>query len=247
MRRTAIGLTVSLMGGAAAAFALAVGPAVAADLGATPAAPGKARAYIAPLYDWTGFYVGAHGGGGWSNATLGDPTGANFAPLGTDVHVSGSGWLGGGQLGYNTQLGAWVFGIEGDLSYTDVRGSTTSPLGANVSTRLNWLGTVTGRLGIAWDRTLLYAKAGAAFGENSYRVPLAADFRGDDVRIGWTVGAGAEYNLFGNWSVKAEYNYIDLGTRTVTATSPAGASIPIDAKATEHMIKLGANYRFEPQ
>jgi len=224
---------------------MVAGPAAAADLGRVPA-PAPGVPYIAPLYDWTGFYFGAHGGSGWSSATVTDPTGAAFAPPGAGVSVSGNGWLGGGQLGYNTQIGAWVFGIEGDLSYTDIRGTTTSPFGVDITTRLDWIGTVTGRLGIAWDRTLVYAKAGAAFGETSFsgRVPLVVDFRGKDTRAGWTVGAGAEYALWDNLSVKAEYNYIDLGTRTVTATSPAGASILADAKATEHMIKLGANYRF---
>jgi outer membrane immunogenic protein len=214
-----------------------------------PPAPATAVPYVAPLYDWTGFYLGAHAGSGWNSSTFRDPTGAAFAPPGIGVDVAGQGWLGGAQLGYNYQLGAWVFGIEGDLSYTDIRGTTTSPLGVEMSNRLNWVGTVTGRLGIAWDRTLVYAKAGAAFGESSYsaRVPLVVDFRGKDTRTGWTVGAGAEYALWNNWSVKAEYNYIDLGTRTVTATPPAGGSIAADAKVTEHMIKLGANYRFNWQ
>jgi outer membrane immunogenic protein len=230
----------------AAGVWLSAGPGVAADLGPVPKAPAPSVPYVAPLYDWTGFYIGGHGGHGWSSSMLRDPTGAAFAPPGAGVDVAGSGWLGGGQLGYNHQLGAWVFGIEGDLSYTDIRGTTASLLGVAMSTRLSWAGTVTGRLGIAWDRTLVYAKAGAAFGETSYsaRVPLVVDFRGKDTRAGWTVGAGAEFALWQNWSVKAEYNYIDLGTRTVTATSPAGAPLPIDAKVTEHMIKLGANYRF---
>jgi outer membrane immunogenic protein len=222
------------------------GPAAASDLGRATDVPVKAAPYVAPSYDWTGFYVGGHVGPGWSGATLTDRTGATFAPPGTGVNVSGSGWHGGAQFGYNMQLGAWVFGIEGDLSYTDVRGTTTAPLGASVDTRANWIGTVTGRLGFAWDRTLLYAKAGAAFSEGSYRasVPLVVDFQGKDTRAGWTVGAGAEYALWDNFSVKAEYNYIDLGTRTVTLTPPAGASILADAKITEHMIKLGANYKF---
>lgn len=225
---------------------LAAAPAIAADVAPAPPPPAKAPPYIAPLYDWTGFYLGGHVGPAWSSSTIGDPTGAAFAPRGADVNVSGSGWLAGGQMGYNRQLGAWVFGIEGDLSYTDIRGSTTSPFGAGITTQPNWLGTVTGRLGIAWDRTLLYAKAGAAFGEVDYtvRAPTVVS-RGTDTRTGWTVGAGAEYALWDNWSVKAEYNYIDLGTRTVTTTSPAGPPLPADAKVTEHMIKLGASYRFK--
>ena len=147
------------------AVALAGGPVAAADVSPLPS---KSPPYVAPLYDWTGLYLGGHGGAGWSSATVRDPTGVTFAPPGTGVSISGDGWLGGVQLGYNHQLGAWVFGIEGDLSYTDIRGSTTSPFGVDISNRLNWVATVSGRLGIAWDRTLLYAKAGAAFAENSY-------------------------------------------------------------------------------
>jgi outer membrane immunogenic protein len=224
---------------------MTAGPLAAADLERTPAPVVKSPPYVAPLYDWTGFYFGAHGGPAWSDGTVKDPTGAVFAPPGAGVNVSGSGWLAGGQLGYNKQLGAWVFGLEGDLSYTDIRGSTTSPFGVNVSTRLDWLGTVTGRLGIAWDRTLVYAKAGAAFGETSVsaQLPLIVA-HGADTRAGWTVGAGAEYALPNNWSVKAEYNYIDLGTRTITATTPLGPPIAADTKASEHIVKFGANYRF---
>lgn len=223
---------------------LTAGPLAAADIGRTPAAPAPSPPYVAPLYDWTGFYAGAHAGPGWSSSTVRDPSGAVFAPPGGGVNVSGDGWLAGAQIGFNKQLGALVFGIEGDLSYTDIRGSTTSPFGANVSTNLNWLGTVTGRLGIAWDRTLLYAKGGAAFGETSVsaRLPVAI-VQGTDTRAGWTVGAGAEYALPNNWSVKAEYNYIDLGTRTVTSPSPAGP-IAADTKSTEHIVKFGANYKF---
>jgi outer membrane immunogenic protein len=182
--------------------------------------------------------------------TATDRIGGAFAPLAGSVDISSNaGFLGGGQLGYNLQTGPWLFGIEGDFSYTDIHGKTTTiaaPANVGLTSRLNWLGTVTGRIGYAWDRTLLYAKAGVAFGDFTLGItpPTVAVFDSKDTRTGWTVGAGAEYALWDNWSIKAEYNYLDLGTRTVTATSPAGAAITADAKVTEHMIKLGANYRF---
>jgi outer membrane immunogenic protein len=233
---------------ALAAAMSAAAPALAADLSAPPPLPYKAGPFARPLYDWTGFYIGVHGGAGWSGTRASDPTGANFAPLGTSLDISGKGALVGGQLGYNIQNGSWVFGVEGDFSYTDIRGNTTSTLvvpNVGLTTRLNWLGTVTGRLGYAWDRTLLYAKAGTAFGNLTYDItPPVAVFEGKDSRVGWTIGAGAEFAVWDNLSIKAEYNYLDLGTRTVTATSPAGGPFPADAKVTEHMIKLGANYRF---
>src|SRR5687768_8138140 len=115
---------------------------VAADVGPTPPAPRAPVPYVAPLYDWTGFYLGGHGGAGWSGTTAQNPGGVAFAPPGASVNIPGSGWLAGGQLGYNQQIGAWVFGIEGDLSYTDIRGTTTSPFGADVTVRTDWLGTV---------------------------------------------------------------------------------------------------------
>jgi outer membrane immunogenic protein len=227
-------------------------PAMAADIGplSPPPAPYKAGPFAAPLYDWTGFYIGGHLGTGWSTTTTTDRIGSAFAPLGTGVDISGgAGFIGGGQLGYNFQTGPWVFGVEGDFTYTDIHGSTTTvaaPANVGLTSRLNWLGTVTGRLGYSWDRTLLFAKAGLAFGNVTLDVtpPKVAVFDSNDTRTGWTIGAGAEYAFWNNWSLKAEYNYLDLGTRTVTATSPAGASILADAKITEHMIKLGANYKF---
>jgi outer membrane immunogenic protein len=230
----------------------AVTPVVAADLGplAPPSAPYKAGPFAAPLYDWTGFYIGGHFGAGWSTTTATDRTGGSFAPAGAGVDItSNAGFLGGGQLGYNYQTGPWVFGVEGDFSYTDIHGATTTvaaPANVGLTSRLNWVGTVTGRLGYTWDRTLLYAKAGLAFGNVTLDItpPKVAVFDSKDTRTGWTVGAGAEYALWNNWSLKAEYNYLDLGTRTVTATSPTGASVLADSKVTEHMIKLGANYKF---
>jgi outer membrane immunogenic protein len=237
----------------AGALLVGANAAVAADLGplAPPSIPYKAGPFATSLYDWTGFYIGPHIGAGWSTVTAKDPVGGIFAPAGTGLDLSGNaGFLGGAQFGYNYQTGPWVVGVEGDFSFTNVRGGTTSTLVApnvGLSSRINWVGTVTGRLGYAWDRTLLYAKAGAAFGNVTLDVtpPGVAVFEGKDTRAGWTVGAGAEYAFWNNWSLKAEYNYLDLGTRTITATSPTGGSILADAQVTQHMIKLGANYKFD--
>ena len=217
------------------------GPAFSADLG--PPAPYLVKApppHVASTYDWTGFYAGLHGGWGSFQGAA-----DNFAGLGGTISLSGSGWLGGAQLGYNYQIGSWVLGVEGDWAYTDIHGTNVAPA-LEQTVRINWVGTVTGRAGIAWDRTLVYFKGGVALGDvrSEALIPSTALFTGGDTRTGWTLGAGVEYGWFGNWTVKAEYDYLDLGTRTVTMTSATGATASQDSEATAHMIKLGANYRF---
>lgn len=221
------------------------GAALAADLSPPPKVgyPVKGAPYVAPLYDWTGFYVGAHAGVGWFQGAA-----DNIAGTGTANSLSGMGYLGGGQIGYNYQLGSWVFGIELDMAYTDIRGKGTNPTLAPLEqiVRINWFGSAAGRFGVAWDRTLVYARAGVAYGEvkSQAHIPLVLLAEGKDTRVGWTVGVGAEWAFLHNWTVRAEYDYLDLGTKTVTLTSTTGATTTQDSKATAHMIKLGANYRF---
>jgi outer membrane immunogenic protein len=217
-------------------------PAWSADLVPPPAPyPVKGVPYVAPIYDWSGFYAGAHGGYGLFRGSA-----DNIGGSGINTSLSGDGWLAGVQLGYNYQLGSWVFGVEGDWSYTDIRGTNSAPA-LEQTVRIDWVGTVTGRAGIAWDRTLLYLKGGVAFANvrSEALVPATILLVGNDNRMGWTIGAGVEWGWTGNWTVKAEYDYLDLGTRTVTLTSSStGLSTTEDSNATAHMIKLGANYRF---
>ena len=222
------------------------GSAFAADLGPPPRYPvkGAPPPFVAPIYDWTGFYIGGHGGYGWLRGSQN-----NFAGTGTVNNIDGKGWFYGGQLGYNYQLGSWVFGIEADLSYSEMLGRRFNPAIAALdqTVRINWFGDVAARIGIAWDRTLVYAKGGVAFGEvrsEATIIPLLL-LVGNDTRLGWTAGVGAEWAFWSNWTAKVEYDYLDLGTRTVTLTSPiTGASTTASTTATAHMIKLGANYKF---
>lgn len=244
-------VVVAIAGAVGTAGALGMArPAAAADLKPAPAPmPYKGPTFTAPVYNWSGFYLGAHIGGGWSHSTATDNAGGNFAaPAGASLGISGSGLLGGPEAGFNYQTGPWVFGIEGAFDFSDVHGSTASPLfvGGGVSTRLNWVGTVTGRVGFTLGKALFYAKGGGAFGNVNFDVnhPGVGVFTATDTSAGWTIGAGAEYALTKNLSVKAEYDYLDLGTHTFTATSPGTPPITADAKITEHMIKLGADYKF---
>ena len=141
--------------------------------------PVKAPIAVAGPMNWTGFYIGGHLGGGWSDAHWSDPFGTTISPSGApnvagfgDVtHATGP--LGGGQIGANWQIGQWVLGAEADASAADLRGENTcfSGIGGiNCGHVVNDLETVTGRLGYAWDRSLLYAKGGAAWAETSYNL-----------------------------------------------------------------------------
>jgi outer membrane immunogenic protein len=228
-------------------------PAAAADLPARPVY----KAPVAPvaLYDWSGFYFGGHIGGSWADK---DWT-QTFSSFGLALDRSATsaavdGFLGGVQAGFNWQTGQWVWGIEGDWSWTSADGCSghvvfTAYAGCS---NVNWYGTVTGRVGYAWDRALLYVKGGAAFADEDHFIT----FRGvqdtnnpGNTRTGWTVGAGLEYAVWNNWSVKLEYNYMDFGSDNHSFSYLAGGSAPglverWDIDQQVHVVKLGVNYRF---
>jgi outer membrane immunogenic protein len=208
------------------AFALAAQVAGAADLRRPPPEyPTKAPAYRA--FDWTGFYVGVNAGYGWGRSR------DDFGAAGInrfDVH----GPLVGGTVGYNYQFGQAVLGLEGDIDWQDVKGNATCIAGV-CQTKSDWLGTVRGRLGYAIDRFLPYVTGGAAFADLKVNVPGIATQ--SDTRAGWTVGAGAEYAFAPNWSVKAEYLFVDLGK----FNCPACAA---NVKFNENVVRAGLNYKF---
>jgi outer membrane immunogenic protein len=224
---------------------LACGLASAAMLGsAAHAADINRPVYKAPpagvlpaAYDWTGFYIGGHIGYGWSKNTFSDP----FVPFSVS-DANANGILGGGQVGFNYQVGQFVFGVEGDMSGTGIKGGPTV-LGANFNTNVDWTATATGRAGYAFDRWLVYAKGGAAwahdrYSTNFYTFPGSVELT--DTRFGWTVGAGVEYAFAPQWSAKLEYNYMDFGTKTYSFAP--GSSTDIDQQM--HVIKAGVNYKF---
>lgn len=201
--------------------------AMAADLPVYQAEP----AYVAPVaYDWTGLYVGVNGGYAWGEA---------------DAGIDPEGWMIGGTVGYNQQFGQFVAGIEADLAYTDIDDSVsfagTTAGGAaftgDADFELNYLATVRGRLGYAWDRTLVYVTGGVAFGETEASASVTTggvttSASDDDTSVGYVLGAGVEYAFTDNWSAKAEYNYVDLG-------DAAG-----DSDFDAHLVKVGLNYKF---
>src|SRR5450755_1898015 len=147
MKRFTLTACASLL---AAAMAM---PSFAADL---PRPAYKAQPiYVAP-FSWTGFYVGINGGYGWGKS--------NWSGSGGNFEVSPKGWLGGGTLGYNIQTGAWVWGIEGDIDYINLKGTANAAFCPSCTFKDTWLGTVRGRIGYSLDRWLPYLTAGGAFG-----------------------------------------------------------------------------------
>src|SRR5689334_22653977 len=136
----------------------------AADIARRQAMPTKAPAYFAP-YNWSGFYVGINGGGGWGRSDWSNAFGSTGS---FDI----SGWLAGGTIGYNWQTGPVVFGLEGDIDYAHITGSAICGGGVTIcEIRNNWLGTARGRLGYAFDRVMPYVTGGAAFGGIKTNIP----------------------------------------------------------------------------
>jgi outer membrane immunogenic protein len=219
MKRHVLKLCLALVG-----VAIAV-PSFAADL---PRPAYKAPLYVAP-FSWSGFYVGLNAGYGWGKSTW---TNA----LGTTADFNVKGFVGGGTLGYNLQTGVWVFGLEGDIDYSAIKGS--APLCCE--TRNNWLGTGRLRIGYAFDRWLPYLTGGGAFG-NLKMSPLVGGTSESKTKFGWTGGLGVEYAFMSAWSAKLEYLYANLGKTTCSAAT-CGLETQVSFKTS--IIRLGLNYRF---
>jgi outer membrane immunogenic protein len=254
---------------------------------ASPPAPA-----LSPAYNWSGFYAGVNAGGTFSESSNVALPSADFGatPSGfaaaqsigaypTSLHVRQSGFIGGGQIGYNLQFNHVVAGFETDIQGTSARGSSSAslfnlappvvnfsaPVGgtASVSSRLDYLGTVRGRLGYAADNALFYVTGGLAYGETklSYAgsvgfpsaptVVLAAASSTSKTSAGGTIGAGVEYGLGNNWSAKAEYLFYDLGRQSTTIGgaftnfAPAvGGFSTATVRNDGQILRAGLNYRF---
>jgi len=250
---------------AASLSAVFVNLAAAADI---PSAPAPYRAPVAvpvPTFSWTGFYIGAHGGGGWATDKVTDVTTgpAEFpAPFVYSTNKP-SGFLAGGYAGFNYQLSQWlVVGLDGDGSWTNISGDSTDPslavagVNANTTTKINWLATASGRVGVAVDKWLFFAKGGGAFAEFETNTAVVngagvttSNITSSDTRIGWLAGAGIEWAFAPNWLVKAEYNYIDFSTDNYNATNTVvGTGVATvfsrNADTILHVGKAGVAYKF---
>ena len=231
-------------------LALGMGaPASAADLAARPYTKAPPPV-VAPIYDWTGFYIGGNGGWGQSNSCVNfDVFGVDFA----DGCRSRSGGLVGGQIGYRWQANQWVFGVEAQGDWADLSHTRVSLLDPTLSTRTktDGIGLFTGQIGYAWNQALFYVKGGAAVTsnrfsilDNLFSVELAS---ASATRWGGTVGAGFEYGFAPNWSFGVEYNHLFMGDANNSFTGlPVFAANFANSRITQDvdMVTLRINYRF---
>jgi outer membrane immunogenic protein len=212
-----------------AVLALSGSLAAAADLSPRYAPVAPAPAYYAPFYNWTGFYLGINGGGGWGRSQWD----------GID-RFDVSGGMIGGTIGYNWQFNRLVLGAEGDIDWSDVKGTTTALCPLSCSTRNDWLATVRGRLGYAFDRFLPYLTVGIALGDINASRP---GFPGGSItNVGWTIGAGVEVGIVRNVSLKAEYLYVDLGN--FNCSFNCGLFANGDVSFYANLFRGGLNVRF---
>jgi outer membrane immunogenic protein len=215
--------------GVAALAALGAAPASAADLPAR--AYTKAPAMIAAIYDWSGFYTGLNGGGG-SAHNCWDLAGTAAGPLAPTLAEGchdATGGTAGGQIGFRWQAGGWVFGIEGQGNWADLKGSNLNALagttGLTNESKINSFGLITGQVGYAWNNVLWYVKGGGAVVDQRFRtfvVPGAAVDSATDTRWGGAVGTGVEVGFAPNWSVGVEYDHLFMGTRNIGTLTPIG-------------------------
>jgi outer membrane immunogenic protein len=250
-----------------------------------------------PAFTWTGVYIGGHVGGirGRSDlgavrdvifpgfVTLGLPAIApivavpsRFATVG-GVSASNTSFMGGGQLGYNWQMGSFLFGFEGDASWTRIRATAVqnvpdpffiSTLVGTYTTEVDWTASLRGRLGVTFDRLLVYATGGAAFAGGRVNSTFtltnpvpgiffpATGASGTTVAsstftdVGWTLGGGLEWAFDNNWSIAGEYRYADLGNHSVrlATTDPSGAlgitPVTVTRRLRTDEATLRLNYRF---
>jgi outer membrane immunogenic protein len=186
-------------------------------------------------YSRAGPYVGVHAGygGGRSGYQFGDGSSTG------DFDVSG--WLGGAIVGMNWQSGPWVVGVEADYSWTDIDGSVLCPSLVNTcATSNSWLATARIRVGYAYDGVFPYLTGGVAFGDIKADISGFGSSKGTET--GWTVGAGVEASLEGNWTGELEYLYIDLGKFNCDLN--CSGVLPGTDKFTTNVVRVGLNYRF---
>jgi outer membrane immunogenic protein len=253
--------------------AMMVGSALAADM------PLKAAPPPVLPYDWSGFYIGGVIGGGWTRTDTSTPgLGVAGTALGVPVlqTTDSSSFIGGVEGGDRYQFGKLVIGWEADIVWGDMNGTSISSFSPTpalftvsraITADTRWAGTATSTVGIAHDRWLIYGKAGVAWAKTDYTdnwsvnaagLGTAALFSGtgstsSSNQVGWTVGTGIEWAIWNNWSIKAEYDYLDFGTKTVAINGsvlPNTFSFPasLGLENTQHInqFKAGLNWHIAP-
>jgi outer membrane immunogenic protein len=215
----------------------------------------------APPPSWTGFYIGANVGGAWQDVSATPVSIINGVFINpATTNFSGAGALAGAQAGFNYQISNFLVGLEGDFSWTNAKASITT-LGAGFLTgavgtgtaQTDWYATLGPRLGFVFNDLLFYSKGGAAWTSATYSgsttfLVTTTVAPTQFTAIGWMVGGGAEWSFAYSWSLKAEYNYLNFGTKNFTTIGTAPGFLPVvgtnSVKDTANIGKLGVNYRF---
>jgi outer membrane immunogenic protein len=246
------------------ALSLIATSASAADLGGRRYSP----AVRLETFDWSGLHIGITGGGAFDGRDPGfsfenvPPESIALLPQGADLTSKGG--LVGGEIGYDIVTGGWLFGVEGDISWTNFGDSDTHVVGEVTSIgqppitfvtlyQMDWISTLRGRIGIPFDHFLIYGTGGLAFGEVSMNTtvtvgdPPLGQLVGstDKTKAGWTLGGGAEYALCNNITVKAEALWFDLGSTSLNASTPDfDSSVDVDQKIEGVIARAGVGYKF---
>ena len=234
---------------------LIVGPALAADLGTKPIYKAPV---LAPVFSWTGWYIGGNAGYGWgenTNATVFTDYGWDAPP---NPNSKPKGLIGGGQIGYDWQVTNWVWGLVADFQGTDIKDSTTAfsiapdgvtPQVKSLSEKLDFLGTVRGRLGWAANNWLFYGSGGLAYGD--VRSTLSFSEPGNfavgsksETRAGWAAGGGVNYAFTPNWIVGVDYLHYDLGHTSIDTFDTLGSFITVRQRVEGDIVRGVINYKF---
>lgn len=221
-----------------------------------------------PVFTWDGLYIGGQIGYGWGQDPVSwSGTANDLDPAAGAFTANPQGVIGGAHVGYNYQYNPWlVFGLEGSVDGTSLKKTTVVPLAdfaadtfgsATATSSAGVQGSIRGRLGMAWDRVLLYGTGGVAFTSfNTSMTDTAGFFTGvpgtyssiANTRAGWTVGGGIEYAVTDNWWVRAEYRYSDFGHTTdflFPGVLPEGGFLAAQHHLTENQVQVGFSYRFD--
>ncbi|MDQ0510560.1 outer membrane protein [Ancylobacter amanitiformis] len=232
--------------------------------------PVKAEPVIViPSFSWTGFYVGGNLGYAWGDMDYSYSVSAMSLYYGDSASLSPDGITGGVQVGYNYQFdNNWVIGAEADFQWADLSDSAGGsnlfygPLSSlvaiggtqySIGSKVEWFGTVRARLGYAWDRLLVYGTGGVAYGSVDTDVAVSGSLTGytmattqgtSQTQWGWTVGGGAEYALTDNWTIRAEYLYVDLGSQVVYSVTDPVIAGGVTLDTAFSVVRAGVNYKF---
>ena len=243
---------------AMAALIAVTSPALAADLppAQMPRAPVAYMPAAAPVFSWTGFYIGGNIGGGWNRGNVVDSAfGVNF------TNGNSTSFLGGGQVGGNYQFGSFVVGAEADFDWfannNNSGNGTTVVIGGvptvlRVSANNRWETTLAARFGFAADHFLFYGKAGGGWvGAGNFAVTnvgtgASVALSNSNTNSGWLVGAGVEYAITQNWTAKLEYDYLALNNARFTVTVPSTGLVDTFTNGGRNVqtVTVGVNYLF---